>query len=212
AGGALHCPRHHQRPDAGPRSERSRGRRDHGPGVGAGGAAGRDDSVLADRGADAGRPAPDLAGRAGRARRRIRRPRGGAPGTGRGNEMTDSTIGIERIGPARRRALVLLVLAGAGLAATAEAAQVRTTSSTGLFTLPEGHSATLTLVETGGSAAGPSAVVLELLGAADQVLARQSAQLRPGHPVQLRLESPRDVGERIRARARVTTGDANRAS
>lgn len=126
--------------------------------------------------------------------------------------MTDSTIGIERIGPARRRALVLLVLAGAGLAATAEAAQVRTTSSTGLFTLPEGHSATLTLVETGGSAAGPSAVVLELLGAADQVLARQSAQLRPGHPVQLRLESPRDVGERIRARARVTTGDANRAS
>lgn len=127
--------------------------------------------------------------------------------------MIDSTIGCERGGRRRSgRALALLALAGAGLAAAAQAAQVRTTSSTGLFTLQDGHSATLTLVETGGTSAQPSAVVIELLGAGDQVIARKVAQLEPGRPVRLSVAGPRSGGELIRARARVTTSDANLAS
>jgi hypothetical protein len=127
--------------------------------------------------------------------------------------MIDSTIGIERGG--RRRfghALALLAVAGAGLAAAAQAAQVRTTSSTGLFTLQDGHSAALTLVETGGTSARPSAVVLELLGPGDQVIARRIAQLEPGRPVRLSYDVPRAGGELIRARARVTTDETNLAS
>lgn len=127
--------------------------------------------------------------------------------------MIDSTIGFERRGSGRAgRTLALLVLAGAGLAAAAHAAQVRTTSSTGLFTLQDGHSAALTLVETGGANARPSSVVLELLGAGDQVIARRVAQLEPGRPVRLSLGGLNSGGELIRARARVTTSDANLAS
>lgn len=127
--------------------------------------------------------------------------------------MIDTTIcsgrsGLGRIGGA----LALLALAGAGLATAAHAAQARTTTSTGLFTLQDGHSAALTLVETGGSSARPSAVVLELLGAGDQVIARAAGELRPGQPVRLSYEAPRAGGELIRARARVTTSDANLAS
>jgi hypothetical protein len=127
--------------------------------------------------------------------------------------MIDSTIGIECGRRGRSgRALVLLALAGAGLAAAAQAAQLRTTSSTGLFTLQDGHSAALTLVETGGTRARPSAVVLELLGASDQVIARKVAQLEPGRPVRLGLDGARSGGELIRARARVTTDESNLAS
>jgi hypothetical protein len=127
--------------------------------------------------------------------------------------MSDTTRDFERRARGRgRRALAQLLTVGVALAGAAEAGQVRTTTSTGLFTLQEGHSAALTLVETGGSAARPSAVVLELLAANDQLLARQVAELRPGQPVRLSFDTPRTGGEPFRARARVTTAETNLAS
>lgn len=118
----------------------------------------------------------------------------------------------------KKIALALVWLAGTSLAALSalpaedSSGQVRTTSSTGLFTLHEGHSVALSLVETGGSAARPSAVVLELVNASDAVIARASGELRRGEPVRLGFDTPPARGTGFRARARLVTSIDNLAS
>lgn len=111
-----------------------------------------------------------------------------------------------------RLALTFVWLAGTSLAAEASSRQARTTSSTGLFTLHEGHSIALTLVETGGPAARRSGVVLELLNNSDAVIARAQGELLPGQPVWLSFDTPPAEGIAFRARARVSTSVENLAS
>lgn len=106
-------------------------------------------------------------------------------------------------------ALTLLSLASSALAAESSASAVRTTSSTGLLTLHPGHSVALTLVETGGPAAQPGTVVLELLNKADAVIARARGELRPGQPVRLHFDGPISGSLLLRARARVVTSIEN---
>lgn len=108
-----------------------------------------------------------------------------------------------------RLAITLLWLAGSALAAESSASVVRTTSSTGLITLHPGHSVALTLVETGGPAAQPGTVVLELLNKSDAVIARARGELRPGQPVRLSFDGPLTGSLLLRARARVVTSIEN---
>jgi hypothetical protein len=108
-------------------------------------------------------------------------------------------------------AFALLALAAFHAPAAAQEPSVRTTTSTGLFTVNGGHRATLTLVETGGSAAAASEVTLEIVDGADRTIARHSAQLEPGQPVRLHLSATQGT-RYVRARARVTTSEENLAS
>jgi hypothetical protein len=109
-------------------------------------------------------------------------------------------------------ALVFVALAGTPLAAESSGRVVRTTSSTGLFTLHPDHSVVLSLVEAGGSAARASGVVLELLNASDAVIARAQGDLRPGQPVQLHFDGPTGSEVSFRARARLITSIENLAA
>lgn len=117
-----------------------------------------------------------------------------------------------RTGAASRLFLALAGLAAAALAAEVPADVVRTRSSTGLYTLQDGHSAALTVVEAGGRDALPTAVALELLDAADVVIAQRTGVLRPGHPVRLSFESTPPRGLVVRARARLVTSIDNLTS
>jgi hypothetical protein len=126
--------------------------------------------------------------------------------------MLDERRRSLRVRVAPRLVAAVLALSVLGLAAPATAESVRITSNTGLFTVNAGHSAALTLVETGGTAAEASAVTLELLDGADRLLARRSGTLLPGQPIRLALPAVSTGVRLVRARARLTTAEDNLAS
>jgi hypothetical protein len=127
--------------------------------------------------------------------------------------MNPSTgVALSPRGRALSLAFACVWLANSLLAAEVSIRHARTVSSTGLFTLHPGHSMALTLVETGGSAARSSAVVLELVDSADAVIARFQGELLPGRPVGLTFDTPPPQGVAIRARVRVSTPIENLAS
>lgn len=98
-----------------------------------------------------------------------------------------------------RRSLLLAVLLAFATSAGAEAQQVerlRTTASTGVFTLSPRQIVRLHLVETGRAATPPSTARIELRDDRGTLLGFRTAILRPGSPIHLVLRSANLLGSR----------------
>jgi hypothetical protein len=122
-----------------------------------------------------------------------------------------------RVPPWRKVAAVPLIAAACLVSASSPAAAqppgvAVTESSTGLFTLARGHSASVYLVDVGDPEAAPTDAVIELLDATGTVLRRTRGELRPGQSVRLTWNGPATGSYPIRARALLRTPEENTAS
>ncbi|MEP7011800.1 MAG: hypothetical protein ABJC13_15870 [Acidobacteriota bacterium] len=116
--------------------------------------------------------------------------------------------------PRLRRALLIGLLLALG-ASTASLAQdrIRTTASTGIFTLSPRQTVRLHLVDAGRTGTHPSTARIELRDDRGTLLGFRTATLRPGVPLHLVLRAANLLGSRpflyIRAIAVIETGVDN---
>jgi hypothetical protein len=96
--------------------------------------------------------------------------------------------------------------------AVGQTPRLRTVAATGLFTLGRGHTANLTLVETGGETAQPQEVILRVRALDDRILAQVRRELAPGEPVRLALPGPSTGSVLFRAEAVLLSSTNNFAT
>jgi hypothetical protein len=113
----------------------------------------------------------------------------------------------------RRRLLFLAaMLLGASLPLAAQTPSVETEATTGLFTLPRGHSAVVYLADVGERDAAPTQVTIELIAGDNSVIRRVSGEIRPGRPLRLTAPGPDSGAISFRARATLRTPQSNLVS
>ena len=110
----------------------------------------------------------------------------------------------------RRRRFLAAMLLGASLPLAAQAQPtVETDATTGLYSLPRGHSAVVYLADVGGRDAGPTLATIELFAADNSVIRRVSGEISPGHPLRLVAPGPDSGVIAFRARATLRTPQSN---
>lgn len=123
--------------------------------------------------------------------------------------MTQPSPTASRITGAAAALLAALAAASVAPPAQAEAGQVRTVASTGLFTLHGGHTVHLHLIDLGDRRAEATTAVLKLVDGQNRVVKRLRATLRPGKPLRLTMPGPDSGPLVVRAEAVLLTGDTN---
>lgn len=115
--------------------------------------------------------------------------------------------------PLRRSILLGLLLAFGASAASQAQDRLRSTASTGIFTLLPRQTVRLHLVDTGRTGTLPSAARIELRDDRGTLLGFRAATLRPGSPLHLVLRAANLLGSRpflyVRAVAVIETGVDN---